>query len=62
MKNPITNILGDILIKATGFDVQIKQIQKSINKYGKYIEDIEKDIAILKKSKSKLNKLKERFK
>tara|TARA_R100000808_G_C2147977_1_gene156000 strand:- start:718 stop:906 length:189 start_codon:yes stop_codon:yes gene_type:complete len=62
MKNSILKILGNILIKSTGFDVQIKQIQKNINKYGQYIEDIEKDIAILKKSKGKLNKLKERFK
>ena len=29
-------------------DRQVKSIQKSVNKYGKYIEDIEKDIAEMK--------------
>ena len=30
-------------------DRQVKSLQKNISKYGKYIEQIEKDIAILKK-------------
>tara|TARA_R110002012_G_scaffold261091_1_gene442907 strand:+ start:795 stop:1016 length:222 start_codon:yes stop_codon:yes gene_type:complete len=30
-------------------DKQVKSLQKSVNKYGKYIEEVEKDIAILKK-------------
>ena len=29
-------------------DLQIKQMQKTLNKYGKYIESLEKDVAILK--------------
>jgi predicted metal-dependent peptidase len=29
-------------------DIQVKQIQKTLNKYGKTIEQIEKNIAILK--------------
>ena len=29
-------------------DKQVKSLQKNINKYGKYIEEVEKDIAILK--------------
>jgi ferritin len=42
-------------------DIKLKQVQKTLNKYGKYIEEIEKDIAILKKTKDKINKLKEIF-
>ena len=30
-------------------DKQVKSLQKTVNKYGKYIEDVEKNIAILKK-------------
>ena len=29
-------------------DKQIKQMQKTLFKYGRYIEDLEKDVAILK--------------
>ena len=29
-------------------DMQVKQMQKTLFKYGKYIEDLEKDVAILK--------------
>tara|TARA_R110002020_G_scaffold168040_1_gene356668 strand:- start:5803 stop:6072 length:270 start_codon:yes stop_codon:yes gene_type:complete len=29
-------------------DIQLKQLQKTIGKYGKYIEDIEKDVGQLK--------------
>ena len=29
-------------------DRQVKSLQKNINKYGKYMEEVEKDIAILK--------------
>jgi len=29
-------------------DRQVKSLQKNIKKYGKYIEEVEKDIAILK--------------
>jgi len=34
-------------------DMQVKSLQKSVNKYGKYIEELEKDIAILKKASHK---------
>jgi prefoldin subunit 5 len=30
-------------------DKQVKSLQKTVNKYGKYIEEVEKSIAILKK-------------
>ena len=30
-------------------DKQVKSLQKTVSKYGKYIEDVEKNIAILKK-------------
>ena len=30
-------------------DKQVKSLQKTVNKYGKYIEDVEKNVAILKK-------------
>lgn len=30
-------------------DKQVKSLQKTVTKYGKYIEDVEKNIAILKK-------------
>ena len=33
---------------------QIKSIQRSVNKYGKYIEDMEKDIADIKSAVKKL--------
>ena len=29
-------------------DIQVKQLNKTINKQGKYIEELEKDVAILK--------------
>ena len=29
-------------------DMQVNQMQKTLNKYGKYIEDLEKEVAILK--------------
>jgi len=32
-------------------DIQMKQIQKKIDLQGKYIEELEKDVAILKKEK-----------
>ena len=30
-------------------DKQVKALNKTVNKYGKYIEELEKDLAILKK-------------
>jgi len=39
-------------------DKQVKSLKKSVNKYGKYIEDIEKDLAIVKDSLKKFKKLK----
>ena len=35
--------------KPNELDKQMKQVQKSIGKYGKYIEGLEKNVAILKK-------------
>jgi len=39
-------------------DKQVKSLQRTVNKYGKYIEESEKDIAILKKAAKKIKKLK----
>ena len=39
-------------------DKQVKSLKKSANKYGKYIEEIEKDLAIVKDSLKKFKKLK----
>ena len=39
-------------------DNQVKSLQKAVNKYGKYIEELEKDVAILKKTAKKIKKLK----
>jgi peptidoglycan hydrolase CwlO-like protein len=39
-------------------DKQVKSLKKSVNKYGKYIEEIEKDLAIVKDSLKKFKKLK----
>ena len=36
--------------KPNELDRQMKQVQKTMNKYGKYIESIEKDVAILNKN------------
>ena len=35
--------------KPNELDIQIKQQQKTISKQGRYIEELEKDVAILKK-------------
>ena len=35
--------------KPNELDVQMNYLQKTINKQGRYIEDLEKDVAILKK-------------
>ena len=44
-------------------DKQVKSLQKSVNKYGKYIEEIEKDIAEIKSISHKpINGLTDRLK
>ena len=35
-------------------DKQVKSLNKTVNKYGKYIEEMEKNIALLKASKLKI--------
>ena len=35
--------------KPNELDKQVKSLQKTVNKYGKYIEEVEKNIAILRK-------------
>ena len=42
-------------------DKQVKVIQKNVSKYGKYIEEIEKDIAIIKDIVGKNDSIKEKF-
>ena len=42
-------------------DKQVKAIQKNVSKYGKYIEDIEKDIAIIKDVVGKSDSIKKQF-
>ena len=34
-------------------DKQVESLQKSVDKYGRYIEELEKDMAILKKLKTR---------
>ena len=41
--------IDDYVNKDNVLDKQMKQVQKTNNKYGKYIEKIEKEVAILKK-------------
>jgi hypothetical protein len=41
--------IDDYVNKPNEVDIQIKQQQKTISKQGKYIEELEKDVAILKK-------------
>ena len=41
--------LQDYVEKDNELDIQVKQQQKTIAKQGKYIEELEKDVAILKK-------------
>ena len=44
-------------------DKQVKALNKTVNKYGKYIEELEKDLAILKKvSHTPINGLSDRLK
>ena len=39
----------DYVEKPNDLDKQVKVLQKNINKYGKYIEELEKDVAEIKK-------------
>ena len=39
-------------------DKQVKSLKRSVDKYGKYIEELEKDVAILKDTAKKIKKLK----
>ena len=41
--------IDDYVNKPNELDKQMKSLQKTVNKNAKYIEDLEKDVAILKK-------------
>ena len=41
--------MDDYVNKDNELDRQMKQVQKNLNKYGKYIEQLEKEVARLKK-------------
>ena len=41
--------IDDYVNKDNELDRQMKQVQKNLNKYGKYIEQLEKEVARLKK-------------
>ena len=41
--------MHDYVVKPNELDKQVKQIQKTLSKHGKYIESNDKDIAILNK-------------
>jgi tRNA U34 5-carboxymethylaminomethyl modifying enzyme MnmG/GidA len=60
--------IDDYVNKPNELDKQIKQVQKTMNKYGKYIERLEKEVAILRKdshppifSKADLRKIEKRL-
>ena len=48
--------------KPNELDKQMKQVQKNLSKYGKYIEDLEKEVAVLKDIVSKTESIKDKFK
>ena len=50
--------IQEYLEQPNELDKQVKSLKKSVNKYGKYIEEIEKDLAIVKDSLKKFKKLK----
>ena len=61
--------IDDYVHKPNDLDKQAKSARKTINKYGKYIEQLEKEVAILKRDshpsifgKSDLKKLEKRLK
>ena len=61
--------IDDYVNKPNELDKQIKSARKTINKYGKYIEALEKEVAILNKDshppifgKSDLKKIERRLK
>ena len=61
--------IDDYVHKPNALDKQMKSAQKTVNKYGKYIEKLEKKVAILEKDshppifgKSDLKKLERRLK
>ena len=61
--------IDDYVHKPNELDKQLKSARKTINKYGKYIEKLEKEVAILKKEshppifgKSDLKKIEKRLK
>ena len=43
-------------------DKQVKALNKTVNKYGKYIEELEKDMAILKDVANSSDSIKKKFK
>ena len=43
-------------------DKQVKSLNKTVNKYGKYIEELEKDMAILKDVANSSDSIKKKFK
>ena len=43
-------------------DKQIKSLNKTVNKYGKYIEELEKDMAVLKDVANSSDSIKKKFK
>ena len=47
--------------KPNELDKQMKQVQKNLSKYGKYIESLEKEVAILKDVASKTESIKDKF-
>ena len=61
--------IDDYVNKPNELDKQMKSLQKIVNKYGKYIEEMEKEIAILRKDshppifkKSDVKKIERRLK
>ena len=54
--------IDDYVTKPNELDKQIKSLQRTVTKYGKYIESLEKDVAILKKdSHPPIKKLEKRL-
>tara|TARA_R110002050_G_scaffold18285_1_gene53567 strand:- start:280 stop:543 length:264 start_codon:yes stop_codon:yes gene_type:complete len=43
-------------------DKQVKSLNKTVNKYGKYIEELEKDMAVLKDVANSSDSIKKKFK